>query len=267
MAGFASYNQFRQQIDSTQSTLSPTGLNYLGVGIPFSDASWSRGNQMTGVYGSYMQGNTPAEYYELVSPSSFTSTRPTSNLKASRFFYNISPGIQNAGTPDSGWVNSRNAIGLNFGGRGSLAWGVIDGNACLIPTPTNNNPTPNGTISGVNAPGGNTGGGVTTGGNTGGVTTGGNTGGGNTGGIGVAVNTNNQITYSDVRLKENLNKVGISESGIPLYEFNYKGSTDRYRGTTAQDLIKLGKSKSINKDNNGFYMVNYNTIDVEFTKI
>ena len=38
MAGFASYNEFRKQIDNTQSSLSPTGLNY-GASIPFSDAS------------------------------------------------------------------------------------------------------------------------------------------------------------------------------------------------------------------------------------
>ena len=59
----------------------------------------------------------------------------------------------------------------------------------------------------------------------------------------------------------------MSKSGIPIYEFNYKWSTDRYRGAIAQDLIKLGLVESINKDNEGFYMVDYNNLDVEFTKI
>ena len=166
MAGFASYNQFRQQIDETQSSLSPTGLSYLGVGIPFSDASWSRGNSIAQLP-SYSQGNTPAEWYELVAPASFTSVIPEGQTKASRFFYNISPGITNNGTPTSAWVNPRNAIGLNFGGRGTLAMGVRDGNVCFVPTASNNSPTPSGTISGVNSQGG-AGGGTSGGGGGGG---------------------------------------------------------------------------------------------------
>ena len=87
------------------------------------------------------------------------------------------------------------------------------------------------------------------------------------GAAGAGTGAPNTGLYSDSRLKENINKVGISKTGIPIYEFNYRGLGDRYRGAMAQDLLKLGKTDAVNKDNNGFYMVDYNKIDVEFIKI
>ena len=43
--------------------------------------------------------------------------------------------------------------------------------------------------------------------------------------------------FSDVRLKEKIERTGASASGIPIYEFNYIGSNDRYSGAMAQDLL------------------------------
>ena len=43
---------------------------------------------------------------------------------------------------------------------------------------------------------------------------------------------------SDVRLKENLEEVGV-RNGLPLYEFNYIGEEGRYRGHIAQDIQKV----------------------------
>ena len=63
---------------------------------------------------------------------------------------------------------------------------------------------------------------------------------------------------SDVRFKENLKKVGISPSGINVYEFNYKGDDKRYRGVIAQEVPKA----SI--DINGIKYVDYSKIDVKF---
>ena len=75
-------------------------------------------------------------------------------------------------------------------------------------------------------------------------------------------------TYtSDIRLKENISLIGNSKSGIPLYEFNYKGSIDRYQGTMAQDLLSMNKKEAVIKDNNGYYMVNYDKIDIELIKL
>ena len=43
---------------------------------------------------------------------------------------------------------------------------------------------------------------------------------------------------SDVRLKENIIKVGNSPSGINIYEWNYIGKPQRYRGVMAQEILE-----------------------------
>jgi hypothetical protein len=289
MAGFASYNRFKTEVQNTLSSEAPPsqggyGLTYAGL-YPFSNASWMKS---IGQGPGSNQGNTPGERNQTIQCASFTSVKDEGSQTggASKFFYSISPNINNTQPPTGSWTNSRNAIGLNFGGRAQLLTSLTPNNKLFF-TPIINaggGLPPGGSVTNTgagNTGGGNTGGGNTGGGNTGGGNTGGGvgnvlvggqtgvqTGGGNTGGFaGGGVAGGGGQTYSDVRLKENINKIGISNSGIPVYQFNYKGSSERYRGTMAQDLIKLGKLEAINKDNKGFYMVDYNKIDVEFTKI
>lgn len=68
---------------------------------------------------------------------------------------------------------------------------------------------------------------------------------------------------SDVRLKENIDHTGYSESGIPIYTFNYKGDENKWSGTMAQDLINLGRSNAVEIMDNGYYGVYYDMIDVD----
>ena len=68
---------------------------------------------------------------------------------------------------------------------------------------------------------------------------------------------------SDIRLKENINKTGVSDSGIPIYTFNYKGKDEVWSGTMAQDLINMGREDAVSTMDNGYYVVNYNVIDVD----
>jgi len=42
--------------------------------------------------------------------------------------------------------------------------------------------------------------------------------------------------FSDERLKENVHRIGTSDAGYGIYEFNYKGDTRRYRGVIAQEV-------------------------------
>lgn len=75
---------------------------------------------------------------------------------------------------------------------------------------------------------------------------------------------------SDRRLKRNIVFRTYSKSGIPIYEFEYINKSDgegRYVGTMAQDLIKLGKSEAVITGKEGFYLVDYNKVDVDFYKI
>ena len=74
-------------------------------------------------------------------------------------------------------------------------------------------------------------------------------------------------TKSDIRLKENIIYLRKSISGIPIYTFNYIGREERYTGTMAQDLIKLGRTDAVVLNNNGYYSVYYDKIDVNFNMI
>ena len=67
---------------------------------------------------------------------------------------------------------------------------------------------------------------------------------------------------SDVRLKENINKTGISKSGIPIYTFNYKGEKEVWSGTMAQDLINIGREDAVVITDSGYYAVYYDMLDV-----
>ena len=82
------------------------------------------------------------------------------------------------------------------------------------------------------------------------------------GGVGGALGAGGWLGVSDIRLKENIHNTGVSPSGIPIYEFNYIGDTNRYSGAMAQDLLKTNPD-AVSMDTSGYYMVNYNNIDVD----
>ena len=65
---------------------------------------------------------------------------------------------------------------------------------------------------------------------------------------------------SDTKLKENIEEVGVSPDGYKIYEFNYKGSTDRWRGAMAQDVVKKNPMAVGIQDN--YLTVDYSKIDV-----
>ena len=71
------------------------------------------------------------------------------------------------------------------------------------------------------------------------------------------------LAMSDIRLKENITKTGISKSGIPIYTFNYKNNDQVWSGTMAQDLLEIGRSDAVLLMDNGYYAVDYNIIDVD----
>ena len=77
--------------------------------------------------------------------------------------------------------------------------------------------------------------------------------------------------WSDVNLKYDINQIGISPSGIPIYTYKYKEGLSNinprvtYQGVIAQDLYSLGLNHALKLEDNGFYSVDYDVIDVEFT--
>jgi hypothetical protein len=72
---------------------------------------------------------------------------------------------------------------------------------------------------------------------------------------------------SDIQYKENAHLVGVSNSGLNIYEFNYKNEEGLYQGVIAQELIGTQFEDALSKNSEGLYEVDYNKIDVEFKKI
>jgi hypothetical protein len=68
--------------------------------------------------------------------------------------------------------------------------------------------------------------------------------------------------FSDKRLKENIELIGKSPCNINIYKFNYKNNPTTYQGVMADEV-----SWASVKHPNGYMMVDYNKIDVEFKKI
>ena len=69
---------------------------------------------------------------------------------------------------------------------------------------------------------------------------------------------------SDRRLKTDIKKIGTSPSGIPIFEFRFKDDLDTlWEGTIAQDLLKMGMDEVVGTDEDGFYTVDYDKIDVD----
>lgn len=71
---------------------------------------------------------------------------------------------------------------------------------------------------------------------------------------------------SDVRLKENIIKVGNSPSGINIYEWNYKGNTQRYRGVMAQEILER-HPEAVALQPDGYMSVYYGKIDVKMEMV
>ena len=75
------------------------------------------------------------------------------------------------------------------------------------------------------------------------------------------------IAASDIELKENIEHVGVSPSGLNIYEWNYIDNTrQRYRGVVAQDVLTKVPS-AVGEMDNGYLGVDYSQIDVNLTLV
>ena len=81
--------------------------------------------------------------------------------------------------------------------------------------------------------------------------------------IGASIAT---ISASDIKMKENINKVGKSPQGYSIYEFNYIGDATRYRGVMAQDVVKI-HPMAVEVMSSGYLGVNYDLIDVNMEEV
>ena len=68
--------------------------------------------------------------------------------------------------------------------------------------------------------------------------------------------------FSDIRLKTNIEFIGTSPSNINIYKFNYINSPIIYSGVMAHEVPWASE-----KHSNGYLMVDYNKIDVDFRRL
>lgn len=77
--------------------------------------------------------------------------------------------------------------------------------------------------------------------------------------------------FSDDRLKYDINRVGTSNKGVPIYTFRYRFDGKhgpKYKGTSAQDLLNTKFKDAVGQtENDGFLYVDYSKLDVEFEQV
>jgi len=71
---------------------------------------------------------------------------------------------------------------------------------------------------------------------------------------------------SDVRLKTDIEQVGTTVYGLPLYHFRYKSGEERFEGVMAQDVLDL-MPEAVSVGSDGFYRVNYRKLGIAMTPV
>ena len=67
---------------------------------------------------------------------------------------------------------------------------------------------------------------------------------------------------SDIRMKEDITLVGKSPMGINVYTFRYKGDDKKYQGVMAHQVPQAAEVNA-----NGYLMVDYSKLDVDFKEV
>ena len=81
------------------------------------------------------------------------------------------------------------------------------------------------------------------------------------GAVSTALSIASLFIPSDIRMKEDIEQVGVSPDGHKIYEFYYIGKPTRYRGVMAQEVAKIDPMAVGIRD--GYLAVNYGKIDVD----
>jgi hypothetical protein len=85
-------------------------------------------------------------------------------------------------------------------------------------------------------------------------------------GIGLSVCADDELPPSDVRLKTDIEQVGTTVYGLPLFHFRYKSGPERFEGVMAQDVLQVMPEAVVLGDD-GFYRVNYGRLGIRMSGI
>ena len=71
---------------------------------------------------------------------------------------------------------------------------------------------------------------------------------------------------SDLRLKDDVQRVGTTVFGLPLYHFKYIGAPETYEGVMAQDVLQVMPS-AVSAGADGYYRVNYGALGTSMRQV
>jgi hypothetical protein len=81
-----------------------------------------------------------------------------------------------------------------------------------------------------------------------------------------AVIVSGSVPTSDIRLKEDIRRVGTTAHGLPLYHFRYRGQAGVYEGVMAQDVLDVMPAAVVT-DADGMMRVDYGKLGVPFRRL
>ena len=71
---------------------------------------------------------------------------------------------------------------------------------------------------------------------------------------------------SDVRLKEDIARIGTTAHGLPFYRFRYRGEPGVYEGVMAQEVLRV-MPEAVLRGEDGFLRVDYARLGVPFLRV
>ncbi|MEP4249016.1 tail fiber domain-containing protein [Tateyamaria sp.] len=74
------------------------------------------------------------------------------------------------------------------------------------------------------------------------------------------------VGVSDANLKTDIQKIGTTAHGLPLYNFRYIGGDQLFEGVMAQDVLKV-VPEAVVRSAYGFYAVDYGMLGIEMRAV
>jgi hypothetical protein len=72
-------------------------------------------------------------------------------------------------------------------------------------------------------------------------------------------------TTSDIRLKTDIEQMGTTVYGLPLYHFRYRTGAERFQGVMAQDVLDVMPGAVVVGED-GYYRVKYGELGISMTR-
>jgi hypothetical protein len=74
------------------------------------------------------------------------------------------------------------------------------------------------------------------------------------------------LPTSDLRLKDDIRRIGTTVHDLPLYTFKYRDQDDTYEGVMAQDVLPV-RPDAVSVGPDGFYRVSYDKLGIAMRRL